>query len=121
MRFDELKATYDRVHQADQTCRREYALSDRAAVVLTFWASDREPVPTAVLAHWIDEPRAGALPDLARSYGSLGLDALTPQELIKLAEIRAMVDAWVAGQRDELPPSNSHRVAERDAELRSKM
>lgn len=116
MRFDELKTTYARVHQADQICRREYALSDGAAVQLTFYATDRSPVPEPVLNHRIFDRRdsASAMP------GYLGMESLSARELMKLAEIRSMVDAWVAGQLDELPPSTSKRIEEdeRDAQER---
>ena len=102
MQFTQVLDAYRRVSEVDKACEREYRLSDRAVVDLTIVAFD-----------W-----AGAEPKAQlRSFQVTGdcmqrMDAgdHTPGELRALAEIRHMVDAWIAGGR-ELPPSNSALLA----------
>lgn len=104
MRYQDIVAIYARNNEADRACQREYRLSDQYAVMVDFVAFPPDPVPQVRLS--VATYRAGE--DFGAGFVLLG--DLTPQEIVKVSEIKAMVDAWVRGDTDAMPPSTSTEV-----------
>lgn len=102
MRYQDLVVVYNQVAAADDACNREYALSDRASATVSFVVHDQAPPVNLIVRLDARTP--------ANPYGGLTPGAMTPAELAKLAEIRAMIDQWKAGTMDTLPASTSDRV-----------
>jgi len=104
MQFNQVLDAYRRVSEVDKACEREYRLSERAIVTITIMSFDGEPPRAHIRSFGVEYP--------GPRLQFLEPGNFTPGELRALAEIRHMLDAWMAGERPELPPSNSTRMAE---------
>lgn len=95
---------YQKVLEALAAMRREYTLDQ--GVVQIAVRLDNLDIPQ-VAAYFYDQHNKWA-----------PLENLSPRAIAKYVEIKAMVDDWVAGKLEALPPSTSTRIAEMHAEWR---
>ena len=99
MRFQEIVERYQRVAEADAATRRAYQLSDDRLVLIEVVSlgPNENPNPEVRMGVMSLHPEGRRAP-----WGEL-----TPREFMKMAEIRSMIDDWVAGKTETLPASTT--------------
>lgn len=117
MKFSDIKAITRGMFEAGESCEREYRLSDRVSVTVDLLIIAKDELQVH-LSPRPARPLAAPDPDyLGWHPPIIGMADLTAAELSKLAEIKAMVDAWKDGRSDTLPPSTSTVLRENAAKL----
>jgi len=118
MRFENLQQQATFLVQSITSHEREYALSERAVLSVEFFLVPRPPQLIRLApVHGVATDSGKALSIVIRavdaSHGMpLPVECMNAKDIAKVAEIRAMIDDWIAGKTDELPPSTSTKIAE---------
>jgi hypothetical protein len=105
--FAEVLAAIAASERATDGAERHYALSEEIYLVVgVTWR------PSLTMTS--REPVAAVWPCRTNGDTHVDLGALTPADIVKAAEFKAVVDEWVSGKRPHLPPSTFTRPPDDD-------